>query len=160
MPTLAGDDCMDVGNAPFYGTFRLQLSGAPYDSTGTVVCGSKIFVDVNAGEYEQELAPGIYSCQMPGQPAFLIGMPNNSSEYTLTEAKYEDVGGMTAVLNGVSYFTNLTQFRADTTNKALAFLNADENGNWGWYVAKGDTASDTGVQYVVNANGVVYTLRE
>ena len=158
MPTLSGT-LYDAGGAPWDGTFRLSLTTAPYDSEGTVVAGSKLFVDVTLGEYSQSLSPGIYSVCIPGSQAYLIGMPAGSATYDLKESKYDPEGGIPAVLAGLSYFTTLAAFRLDQSNKQLAFLSSDANTDWGWFEAKGDTAADDGVNYVINANLVVYTRK-
>lgn len=158
MPTLAGT-LYDFGLTAWSGTFRLLLTTTPYDSDGTVRAGSRMFVDVTSGTYSRVLAPGIYSVNIPGDPAFLIGMPSGSGTYDLTESKLDPEGGIPAVLAGLAYFTTLTAFRADQSNKQLAFLSADANGDWGWFEAKEDSAADDGVNYVVNANLVVYTRK-
>ncbi len=139
----------------------LQRLYFPHKTTNGVVMGQELWFTTIAGGAVPAafyLVPGIYrfECRVGAvRNVAYMAMPDE-------DAVLEDI--LTTVTEAdavIGYFETVAEVRLNLKTYDLIWVRESEtNEDYGWWENKGDVGTDDGENYIVNANGVVYTRRQ
>ncbi len=137
------------------------LMSAPVDDLGDFVSGKIVRAVTgtggSAGQFSITLRSGTYRVRTPGTPEFFILVPFGSGTYTISAILISETEADAVI----GYFETVAEAQANRKTYNLIWIReTSENEDYGWFEAKGDSGTHDGENYIVNAEGVVYTRRQ